>query len=114
MLPQQGQRMVRGDPQQPGAEPRCFAEFVQVLDHAQEGLLGHLLGVLVLLDDPAGDAIHLPLVFHQQRLHGREVAGLGPLDERLVLVGLPLPLLPQHAAQSLVERGRQVELLPAL
>ena len=98
--------MVRGDSQEPRAELRFLAELVQVLDHAQERLLGDLLGILVLLDDPAGNAEHLPLVFHQQRLHGREIAGLGLLDQRPIRVALAFPLLAQQSAETLVERRR--------
>ena len=85
-----------------------LAKLAQVLDHAHEGLLGDLLGILVLLDDPAGNAKDLPLVFHQERFHGREIARLGLLDQRAIVIALGLPLLTQRAAQSLVQRGRQV------
>jgi hypothetical protein len=44
--------------------------------------LRDLLRVLVALHDPPPNAVDLPLVLPQERLHGGEVAGFGLFDER--------------------------------
>ena len=87
--------MVRGDSQEPGAKLGFFAKLAQVLDHAQKRLLGDLLGILVLLDDPACNAVHLPLIFDQQRFHGREIPALAcSTSERSASI------LPFHCSRS--------------
>jgi len=106
--------MVRGDSQQPRAELGFLAKLAQVLDHAQERLLGNLLGILVLLDDLPRNTVDLSLVFYEQRLHGREITRLGPLHQRPILIPLGFPLLAQQAAQSLVECWRKFEMFLGL
>ena len=45
--------MVGSDPQHPGRDGRFFPEVLEVLDQAEEGLLGDVFGIVRLAEDPA-------------------------------------------------------------
>ena len=79
-----------------------------MFNRAEERLLSNLLGILVLPDDPASNAEHLPLVFHEQRLHRRKIASLGLFNERSIFIAC-VPLFAQRVAETLVEIGGQLE-----
>lgn len=81
----------------------------QVFEHAQEGLLRDILGVLFLPDDPESERINLAFVTGRQRLERVQVACFGAPDELGIwcLVGrrrVSLLLRPPPVLDKLLER----------
>ena len=79
-LPQQVDRAVRGDAVQPRPQARAGLEARQLRVGLQEGLLHHVLGVLLVAGQAVGDA---------------EDSSTVPLDERAECVAVPGPRLGQ-------------------
>ena len=73
-----------GNAQQPGSEAGVTAKAGQVLQRAQEGLLRHVLGVLLVAQHPQRQGIDPLLVTVSERLEGVQFTRLGASDQREV------------------------------
>ena len=76
---QEVQGLAGGDGDEPGAEAGFEAEAGQGPVDPEEGLLDHVVGVQVVLDDGEGLAVDVPLEALHQQAEGGLVAGLGRL-----------------------------------
>ena len=99
---------VGDDPQQPGAKA-LTAEAVERPIGAEEGLLGHVLGGLARAQEAERQRVRRVLVPDHQRVEGRELPALRPLDEvRAVVVDCALLLWRRHGWPCSL-RPRRVE-----
>src|SRR5205807_10000251 len=70
-----GKRLVDGAAGQPRREPRPPLEIVQVLVRTRVGILHHVLGLVVIVEDGARRAIDMPLVAAPEDLEQALFAG---------------------------------------
>lgn len=68
---------VGGDAQEPGGETGFLPEILEILEGAEEGLLGDIFGIVVVGGDAAGEGVNAAFVSGDELFEGGEVAGLG-------------------------------------
>ena len=71
------QRGMSRNAQQPGREAGFLAERGQMFHRTEKGLLGDILGVLFILQHPARQRIHDPLMARGQQFECLQLTGLG-------------------------------------
>ena len=77
--------LVDGDPVQPGEDGRVAAEAVEVAPGLDEAVLGRLLDVAVVVEQPHEHAAHAPLVAVHDLGEGIDVTGARLREEHLVV-----------------------------
>ena len=75
---QPAQRLVHGDPRQPGRKAGIAAKAFQMREGANVSLLHHILGLAVVAQDAAGEAIEPAVVSLHDGADGGFVAGQRP------------------------------------
>ena len=78
---QPAQRLVHGDPRQPGREAGIAAKTLQMREGADVGFLHHVLGLAVVAQDAAGEPVKPAIVRLHDRADRRLVAGAGAADQ---------------------------------
>ena len=78
---QPAQRLVHGDPRQPGREAGVAAKLLQMREGADIGFLHDVLGLAVVAQDAAGEPVQPAIVRLHDRANRRLVAGKRAADQ---------------------------------
>ena len=78
---QPAERLVHGDPRQPGRETGIAAETFQVREGADVGFLHHILGLGIIAQDAAGQPVEPAVVRLHDGANRRLVAGERPPNQ---------------------------------